>query len=66
MYLFKIKMKVLMKNRPHRYNKNRPRARHGHRYSKQKYLSMMMLTCIEQQLSNIWCSFYEKVKQHWG
>ena len=26
----------------------------------------MMVTCIKQQLSNIWSLIYEKVKQHWG
>ena len=26
----------------------------------------MMLICIKQQLSNIWSSIHEKVKQHWG
>ena len=25
-----------------------------------------MLICIKQQLSNIWSSIREKVKQHWG
>ena len=25
-----------------------------------------MVICIEQRLSNIWSSIYEKVKQHWG
>ena len=27
---------------------------------------MMMLICIKQDLSYIWSSIYEKVKQHWG
>ena len=31
-----------------------------------KSLSMMMLICIKQHLSNIWSSIQEKVKQHWG
>ena len=25
-----------------------------------------MLLCIKQNLSNIWGSIYEKVRQHWG
>ena len=25
----------------------------------------MMVTCIKQQLNNIWSSIHEKVKQHW-
>ena len=39
-----------MKNRWQRYNINRPRSRHGHKYRKyKKYLTMMMLVCIKQQ-----------------
>ena len=49
-----LKMKMKMKNRSQRYNINKPRSRHGHRYSKyKKCLSMMMLLCIKQHLSNI-------------
>ena len=51
----------------HRYDINRPRSRHGHKYSKyKKCLSMIMLLCIRQRLSNTWSSIHEKVKQHWG
>ena len=60
-------MKMKMKNRSHRCDINRPRSRDGHRYSKcEKCLSMVMLICIKQHLSNIWTSIHEKVKQHWG
>ena len=56
-----------MKNRSHRYDINRPRSRHGYRYSKyKKCLSMMMLIFIKQHQSNIWSSIHEKVRQHWG
>ena len=56
-----------MKKRSHRYDINRPRSRHGHKYSTYKnYLITIMLICIKQQLSNIWSSIHEKVKQHWG
>ena len=56
-----------MKNRSLRYDINRHRCRHGHRYSKYKMcLSIMMLICIKQHLSNIWSSIHGKVKQHWG
>ena len=57
-----------MKNRSYRYNVNRPRSRHGHKYSTYKkcLTVMIMLTCIKQQLTNIWSSIHEKVKQHWG
>ena len=51
--------------RYNRYNKNRPRSRHGHKYSKyKKFLCIMMLVCIKQQLCKIWSSIHEKVKQH--
>ena len=43
-----------MKNTSYRYNINRPRPRHGHKYNKyKKCLSMKMLTCIKQHLYNI-------------
>ena len=41
-----------MKNRSHRYEINRSRSRHGHKYNKyKKCLSMLM--CIKQHLSII-------------
>ena len=49
-----MKMKIKLKNGSHRYDINRPRSRNGHKYSKyKKFLSMMMLICIKQNLSNI-------------
>ena len=55
-------MKMKMKNRSHRYDINRPRSSDEHKYSKyKKYLTMMMLICIKQHLSNIWSSFHEKL-----
>ena len=46
---------------------NRPRSRYGHKYSKYKTcLCMIMIICIKQNLSNIWSSIHEKIKQHWG
>ena len=49
-----------MKNRSHRYDINRPKSRHRHKYSKyKKCLSMMILICIKQHLSSIWSSIYE-------
>ena len=60
-------LKTKKKNRSHRHDINRPRSRHGYKYSKyKKCLSMIMLICIKQHLSNIWSSIHEKVKQHWG
>ena len=39
-------MKMKMKNRSHIYDINRPRSRHGRKYSKYKNcLVMMMLLC---------------------
>ena len=46
----KVKMKM---KKDHIYIINRPRSRHVHKYSKyRKCLSMMMLMCIKQHLSN--------------
>ena len=39
-----MKMRMKMKNRSHRYDINRPKSRHGQKYSKYtKYLSIIML-----------------------
>ena len=47
-------MKMKMKNRSHRYDMNRSRSGHEDKYSKYKNcLTMMMLICIKQHLSNI-------------
>ena len=60
-------MKLKMKNRSHRYDINGPRLRHWHNYTKYKMcLSVMMVICVKQHLSNIWSSIHEKVKKHWG
>ena len=49
-----MKMRLEMKIGSHRYDINRPRSRHGHKYTKYKMcLSIMMDICIKQQLSNI-------------
>ena len=50
-----------------RWHRHVNKPRHGLKYSEnKKCLSMMMLVCIKQHLSNIWSSIHEKVKQHWG
>ena len=42
-----------MKNKSHRYDMNRPRPRHGDKYTKCKMcLNTMMLKCIKQHLRN--------------
>ena len=54
-----------MKIDSRKYGINRPRGRHGHKYSKyMKRLSMMMLICIKQHLSNNESLVYENFKQH--
>ena len=60
-------MRLKMKNRSQIDDINRPRSRHGHKYTKYKMcLSMILVICIKQHQSNTWSSIYEKVKQHWG
>ena len=39
-----MKMKMKMKNKSHRYDINRPRTRHGHKYS--KYRKCLILTVL--------------------
>ena len=61
------KMRMKKKTRSHGYDINRPRSIYRHKYSKYKTcLSLIMLICIKVQLSNIWSSIREKVKQHWN
>ena len=49
-----IKTRLKMKNRSERYGINCPRSRHGEKYTKYKMcLTIMMVICIKQQLSNI-------------
>ena len=58
-------MEKKKKNESHRYNINRHRSTHGHKYRKYKNcLIMIMLQCTKQHLSNIWGSIPEKLKQH--
>ena len=49
-----MKARMGMKSRSHRYDINRPRPGHLHKYTKYKMrLSIMMVICIKQHLSNI-------------
>lgn len=52
--IMKIRMK--MKNKPYKYDINRPSSRNENKYSKYKtYLTLkMLLICTEQLLSNTW------------
>ena len=60
-----MKMKTKIKIDSRKYEMNIPRCRHGHKYSKyMKRLSIMMLICIKQHLSNNLKTAYENVKQH--
>ena len=44
-----MKMKMKIKNRSHRFDINKHRSRHGHKYSTYKEcLTIMMLICIKQ------------------
>ena len=46
-----MKMKMKMKNKSHRYDIDRPRSRHGQKYSKYRTcLITAMLMCIKQPL----------------
>ena len=46
--LMKIKVRLKMKNRSQIYDINRPRPRHGHKYTKCKvYLTIMFAICIK-------------------
>ena len=67
MKLIIMNMKTKMKIDSRNYGINRPRYRHRHKYSKyMKRLSMIMLICIKQHLSNNWSSVYENVNQYWA
>ena len=49
-----MKMRLTMKNRSCRYDINRTRRRHGHKYTKYKIsLDIMSVIGIKQHLSNI-------------
>ena len=57
-----MKMKVKMKSRSYRHDRNRPWSRHGRKYNKyEKSFSIMMLMCIKQCLNNIEAQFMIKL-----
>ena len=65
--LIMMKMKMKKKIRSRRYDIDKLRSRHGHKYSKyKKCLIMMMLLRIKQHLSNFGSSIHEEVKHHRG
>ena len=62
-----MKPRLKMKNKSQRYSINKLRPRHVHKYAKGKMcVSIMIVTCIKQDLNNILSSIYEKAKQNWG
>ena len=59
-------MRLKMKNKSHKIEINRLRPRRGHKYIKYKMpVSIAMVICIKQHLSNIWSSTHENFKQNW-
>ena len=66
-WLTEMKLRLKMKHGSHRYDINRLRPRHEHKYIKYEMCSSkMMVICIKQNLSSVWSSIHERVKQHWG
>ena len=62
---YMIIMKMI--NRSHKCDINRTRARHGYKYTKYKIgLSMVMVMCNKQHLSNIWNWIHEQNEQYAG
>ena len=53
-------MKMKTKTRLYGYDKNRPKSRHGDSKYR-RCLSIVMLICIKQHLSNIWSSIIKKL-----
>ena len=52
-----------MKNGSHRYDINRTRRRHVHRYTKYKIcFSMVTVMCNKQHVSNIWSWIHGKAE----
>ena len=58
----RVKRRLKMKNRSHKYNTNKLRPRQRHKYTKWKIcLVIVMVICIKEYLSNIWSLIYEKI-----
>ena len=55
LWLIVMKMRLKMRNGSHRYDIDRTKPRYRHKYTIYKIcLSMMMIMCNKQHLSNIW------------
>ena len=50
-WLIRMKMKIEMKNKSHRYNTNRSTRRHGYKYRKYK-MHLIIIMLIRQHISN--------------
>ena len=49
-----MKMRLKLESKSQKYDIDRPKPRHGHKYTKfNMCVSIMMVTCIKQHLSNI-------------
>ena len=55
-------LKKSLMHRSQKYDINRPRP--GHKYIKYMCLSIMIVICVKQELSNIQSGIYEKGNQH--
>ena len=60
----KMKIRLKIKNRSHRYDINRPHSRMDINILNIKCINVMVATCAKQHLSNVWSSIHEKVKQN--
>ena len=57
-----MKIRLKIKMRSYRYDANRPMPGHGHKYTKYKRsLSIMMVTCIKQQLTTFEAQLMKKL-----
>ena len=62
-----MQTRLKIKGKSRWYDLIRDRPRHGHKHTKYKIcLSIMMVICITQHLSNNWSSIHGQIKQHWG
>ena len=53
-------------DRPRPTIHDRPRPTHGHKCTNYRMCQNTMMVIYIKHLRNIWSSFFENVKQHWG
>ena len=57
-----MKMRLKMKNKSQRYDINRPKSKHGCKYTKyEMYLVIIMVICIKQHIVLFEAQFMEKL-----